>query len=242
MANITGNIATGKVDITIQFMTVTPGRAQQVAFTRPYYIEGIALLTKPGSPMQEFSALEAGGANTKVSILQNVDAEHSVHSVLPQAEVLQIDTQANVVQALEAGRVDAAAVDLSTVAWMTKRDPDKYADSGKQDPHRPAGLLTSNQFAERSERNSHPLGLWVLTSDSRADGVEIGLRRFWSHTRRQPAQHSVFKAVAVRIRTIYKRNKDVGEIQYRFTRRQDARDPIGLIVKAQGCANDREIG
>ena len=29
------NIATGKVDITIQFMTVTPGRAQQVAFTRP---------------------------------------------------------------------------------------------------------------------------------------------------------------------------------------------------------------
>ena len=73
------NIATGKVDITIQFMTVTPGRAQQVAFTRPYYIEGIALLTKPGSPMQEFAALEGGGANTKVSILQNVDAEQSVH-------------------------------------------------------------------------------------------------------------------------------------------------------------------
>ena len=45
--------------------------------------------------------------------------------------MLQIDTQANVIQALEAGRVDAAAVDLSTVAWMAKRDPDKYADSGK---------------------------------------------------------------------------------------------------------------
>ena len=86
-----------------------------MAFTRPYYIEGIALLTKPGSPMQEFAALEGGGANTKVSILQNVDAEQSVHMVLPQAQVLQIDTQANVIQALEAGRVDAAAVDLSTV-------------------------------------------------------------------------------------------------------------------------------
>jgi polar amino acid transport system substrate-binding protein len=125
------NIATGKVDITIQFMTVTPGRAQQVAFTRPYYIEGIALLTKPGSPMEKFEALDAGGSDTKVSILQNVDAEQSVHTVLPQAEVLQIDTQANVIQALEAGRVDAAAVDLSTVGWMTKRDPGKYADSGK---------------------------------------------------------------------------------------------------------------
>jgi polar amino acid transport system substrate-binding protein len=125
------NIATGKVDITIQFMTVTAGRAQQVAFTRPYYIEGAALLTKPGSPMATFAALEAGGSNTKVSILQNVYAEELVHMVLPQAQVLQVDTQANVIQALEAGRVDAAAIDLSTVAWMAKRQPDKYADSGK---------------------------------------------------------------------------------------------------------------
>ena len=125
------NIATGKVDITIQFMTVTAGRAQQVAFTRPYYIEGAALLTKPGTPMATFAALETAGANAKVSILQNVYAEELVHAVLPQAQVLQIDTQANVIQALEAGRVDAAAIDLSTVAWMAKQQPDKYADAGK---------------------------------------------------------------------------------------------------------------
>ena len=34
------NITTGKVDIVIQFMTITAGRAQLVAFTRPYYVEG----------------------------------------------------------------------------------------------------------------------------------------------------------------------------------------------------------
>ena len=45
----------------------------------------------------------------------------SVHKVLPQAQVMQLDTQANVIQALEAGRVDAAAVDLSTVRWLAKR-------------------------------------------------------------------------------------------------------------------------
>jgi polar amino acid transport system substrate-binding protein len=124
------NIATGKVDITIQFMTVTPGRAQQVAFTRPYYIEGVALLSKPGSPMETWDALLAGGAKTRISVLQNVDAEQNVKLVLPEAEVLQLDTQANVIQALEAGRADAAAVDLSTVWWMAKRQPDKYADAG----------------------------------------------------------------------------------------------------------------
>jgi polar amino acid transport system substrate-binding protein len=126
------NVATGKVDITIQFMTVTPGRAQIINFTRPYYVEGIALLTKPGSEREKFDALAAGGTATKVSILQNVDAEQSVHAVLPEAEVLQIDSQANVIQALESGRVDAAAVDLSTVWWLVKRAPDKYADAGKK--------------------------------------------------------------------------------------------------------------
>ncbi len=126
------NVTTGKVDITIQFMTVTPGRAQLVAFTRPYYVEGIALLTKPGSKTEKFDALLAGGTGTRVSILQNVDAEQSVHFVLPEAQVLQIDSQANVIQALDSGRVDAAAVDLSTVWWLSKRAPEKYADSGKK--------------------------------------------------------------------------------------------------------------
>src|SRR5204863_3707772 len=39
------NITAGKVDIVIQFMTVSPARAQLVAFSRPYYVEGVALLT-----------------------------------------------------------------------------------------------------------------------------------------------------------------------------------------------------
>lgn len=126
------NITTGKVDIVIQFMTVTPQRAQLVAFTRPYYVEGIAMLTRPDAANKGFDALLAGGANTKVSILQNVDAERSVRTVLPQAQVMQIDTQANVIQALESKRVDAAAVDLSTVRWLVAKNPNRYADSGKK--------------------------------------------------------------------------------------------------------------
>jgi polar amino acid transport system substrate-binding protein len=126
------NITTGKVDIVIQFMTVTPGRAQLVNFTRPYYVEGIALLTRPGGERKTFDQLLAGGSDTKVSILQNVDAEANVHFVLPEAQALLIDTQANVIQALESNRVDAAAVDLSTVRWLVKLKPDRYSDSGKR--------------------------------------------------------------------------------------------------------------
>ncbi len=129
------NITTGKVDIVIQFMTVTSQRAQLVNFTRPYYVEGVALLTLPDAKAKTFDQLAAGGTNTRISVLQNVDADNLVHQVLPQAQVLQLDTQANVIQALESHRVDGAAVDLSTVRWMVKQAPNRYADLGKHWQH-----------------------------------------------------------------------------------------------------------
>jgi polar amino acid transport system substrate-binding protein len=126
------NINTGKVDIVIQFMTVNPQRAQLVNFTRPYYVEGVALLTRPDAEMKTYDALQKAGSKARVSILQNADADKTVQAALPQATIMQIDTQANVIQALDSKRVDAAAVDLSTVQWMAKRQPERYADAGKK--------------------------------------------------------------------------------------------------------------
>ncbi|MBA1141158.1 transporter substrate-binding domain-containing protein [Mesorhizobium neociceri] len=125
------NVTTNKVDITIQFMTMTAQRSQLINFSRPYYVEGVALLTLPTAENKTFDKLLAGGSATRISILQNVDAEANVHLVLPESQVMQIDTQANVLQALESKRVDAAAVDLSTVRWLASRNPDKYFDAGK---------------------------------------------------------------------------------------------------------------
>jgi polar amino acid transport system substrate-binding protein len=126
------NINTGKVDVVIQFMTVNPQRAQLVNFSRPYYVEGVALLTRPDAEMKTFDALMQAGSKARVSILQNADADTTVKAALPQATVMQIDTQANVIQALDSKRADAAAVDLSTVQWLAKRQPDRYTDAGKK--------------------------------------------------------------------------------------------------------------
>jgi polar amino acid transport system substrate-binding protein len=124
------NIATGKVDIVIQFMTVSPARAQLVNFSRPYYVEGVALLTSVKGKYKTHAELTAAGSAAKASVLQNVDADQLVKQALPQAQVLQLDTQANAIQALDSGRADAAVVDLSTVGWLVKRNPDRYLDSG----------------------------------------------------------------------------------------------------------------
>jgi polar amino acid transport system substrate-binding protein len=124
------NITTGKVDIVIQFMTVTAQRAQLVAFTRPYYLEGVALLISVKGKHKNYKALQAAGKSARVSVLQNVYADQIVHAALPQAQVMQLDTQANAIQAVDSGRADAAAIDLSTVRWLVKRNPNAYLDSG----------------------------------------------------------------------------------------------------------------
>ncbi|GAB5376773.1 MAG: transporter substrate-binding domain-containing protein [Acuticoccus sp.] len=126
------NVTTGKVDIAIQFMTMSGQRSQLINFTRPYYVEGVALISNPKADNKSFDQFQSMGSDARVSILQNVGAEEAVHEVLPEATVMQLDTQANVLQALDSRRVDAAAVDLSTVRWLVARNPERYFDAGKQ--------------------------------------------------------------------------------------------------------------
>lgn len=120
------NLQTGQVDVVFQFMTVTAQRAQLVAFSIPYYREGVGTLLRRNSPHAGALDLAKAGKKVKVSILQNVYAETLVHAAIPNAEVMQLDSVANAVLALDSGRVEAAAIDDSTVRWLARQSPDKY--------------------------------------------------------------------------------------------------------------------
>jgi len=124
------NITTGKVDVTCQFMTVTGERAQQVAFTIPYYREGVGLMMKLNSSYADYAALKAAGSSVTVSVLQNVYAEDMVHAALPQATVDQYESVDLIYQALESGRADAAATDQSSIAWFMTQNAGRYKDAG----------------------------------------------------------------------------------------------------------------
>ena len=124
------NITTDKVDITCQFMTVTGERAQQIAFTIPYYREGVGLMLKNDSKYADHAAMNAAGSAVTVAVLQNVYAEEMVHKALPKAKVDQYESVDLMYQALESGRADAAATDQSSVFWYITQKPGKYRDSG----------------------------------------------------------------------------------------------------------------
>ena len=65
-----------------------------------------------------------------VSVLQNVYAEDMVHQALPEAKVDQYESVDLMYQALNSGRADAAATDMSSLKWFMKQNPGKYVDAG----------------------------------------------------------------------------------------------------------------
>jgi len=124
------NIVTDKVDITCQFMTVTAERAQQVNFSIPYYREGVGLMMVADGKYKSRDEMKSAGTGVTVSVLQNVYAEEMVHYALPEAKVDQYESVDLMYQALNSGRADAAATDMSSLQWFMKQNPGKYLDGG----------------------------------------------------------------------------------------------------------------
>lgn len=120
------NLLTDKVDMTCQAMTVTAQRAQQVAFTIPYYREGVALLTLANSKYLQLADMNAAGDGLRVAVLQNVYADQLVHQALPKATVSQYESVDLMYQALNSGRADAVATDQSSAKWLMVQTPGRY--------------------------------------------------------------------------------------------------------------------
>ena len=120
------NLLTDKVDMSCQFITVTASRAQQVAFTLPYYREGVGLLLPANSKYKEIDDLKAAGDGVIVAVLQNVYAEELVHQAVPKAKVDQYDSVDLMYQAVNSGRADAAATDQSSVKYLMVQNPGRY--------------------------------------------------------------------------------------------------------------------
>jgi polar amino acid transport system substrate-binding protein len=118
------NLLTDKVDIVIQFMTVTVNRATQVEFTIPYYREATTFLLPPDAPFSTIA--EMNGQGLTIAVLQNVGVEESTKAIINDATVDQYPSIADAIAAMDSGRADAAGVDLSSGKWFASATPGKY--------------------------------------------------------------------------------------------------------------------
>lgn len=125
------SLITDKVDIVVQWMTVTPGRAQQVEFTYPYYREGVGLLLLArGGKFKNYEELKAAGKEVSVGGMQNVFLEEWIHKALPGAKVDAFESPDAAMQALNARRIDASMQDQSAIRWLMQQAPGRFVDSG----------------------------------------------------------------------------------------------------------------
>ncbi|PZW48751.1 amino acid ABC transporter substrate-binding protein (PAAT family) [Humitalea rosea] len=125
------SLITDKVDIVVQWMTVTPGRAQQVEFTIPYYREGVGLMMLArGGRFTTFDQVKAAGADAKIGGMQNVFLEEWIHKALPLAKVDAFESPDATLQALNARRVDAYMADQSAMRWLMAQAPGRFVDGG----------------------------------------------------------------------------------------------------------------
>jgi polar amino acid transport system substrate-binding protein len=125
------SLITDKVDIVVQWMTVTAGRAQQVEFTVPYYREGVSLLLlSRGGKYKNFDELKTAGNTVTVGGMQNVFLEEWVRKALPQAKVDAFESPDASLQALNARRVDAYLADQSAARWLMQQTPGRFVDAG----------------------------------------------------------------------------------------------------------------
>ena len=120
------NLLSDKVDIVIQFMTVTVNRATQVEFTLPYYRESPTFLLPGDSEFNTIADLAAVGSELTIAVLQNVGVEEATVAIIPGATVDQYPSIADAIATMDAGRADAAAVDLSSGKWFSRTEPDRY--------------------------------------------------------------------------------------------------------------------
>lgn len=126
------SLITDKVDIVVQWMTITPGRAQQVEFTNPYYREGAGfMMMAQGGKYKDFAELAKAGSAVRIGAMQNVFIEDWIHEALPESKVDQFDSPDTTLQALNARRVDGYLADLSAIRWLMQQNPGRYLDSGK---------------------------------------------------------------------------------------------------------------
>ncbi len=111
-------VLTDQVDLAIAQMTVTASRMRLVSFSRPYYIDGTALITANPSFQRLADARQA-----TVAILEGSSAIAAVQYFLPRAQLVGVTSYAEARSLLETGAVEAFAGDASVLSGWARENP-----------------------------------------------------------------------------------------------------------------------
>jgi len=116
-------LLTNKVDLLIASLAITPERAKQVQFSKPYSAATIVLFGPKKANIKGPADLKP----LKVGVARASTQDVAVTQVAPQGtEIRRFDDDASAMQALMAGQVDAIGCSTTVAAQINKRQPDAF--------------------------------------------------------------------------------------------------------------------
>jgi polar amino acid transport system substrate-binding protein len=118
------NLVAGKVDFTIEALTLTAPRAQVAEFTFPYFRDGSTTLTLANSPYN--GAKDMTGHHLRVSAYDNGFADQIIHAGIPDAVLVGFSSDALALQAMEAGDVPVFSASVANAGYLVSQHPGKY--------------------------------------------------------------------------------------------------------------------
>ena len=118
-------LLTGKVDMVVSGMSMSPDRNLKVAFVGPYFVSGKSIVTKAEKAESLSSAADLAAPDVKIVALEGSTSQTLVKTVMPSA---QLQTTTDYDKALElviAGKADAMVADYPFCALAVLRNPEK---------------------------------------------------------------------------------------------------------------------
>jgi polar amino acid transport system substrate-binding protein len=113
-------LLTNKVDLLVASLAITPERAKQVQFSRPYAAASIVLYGDKKASMKVAADLKG----KRIGVARASTQDVALTAVAPEGtEIRRFDDDASAMQALMSGQVDAIGCSTTVAAQIDKRAP-----------------------------------------------------------------------------------------------------------------------
>jgi len=124
-AELLPTLETGKVDMVISGMTITPERNLKFAFVGPYFISGKSFLTKQETIASMTDARRLNQADTRLAALGGSTSERFVKEFLPRATLVTVENYDEGVNLVLVDEVEALIADFPICIVSVFRYPDR---------------------------------------------------------------------------------------------------------------------
>lgn len=118
-------LQTGKIDLIVSNMTITPGRNMKVAFVGPYFTSGKAFLTKRKTIALADEAADIDAKNTKLVALRGSTSQAFVETAIPDATLITARDYDQAVKMVLEDKVHAMVADYPICVVSVFRYPDQ---------------------------------------------------------------------------------------------------------------------